>query len=252
MGRQARTASREVRQARAAAARRARKRNRILSAAGGVVIVGLVVAIVVALVNAAGDRPDPAAVAADVVAPAGATAAGAIPIGAATAPVTVDVYLDYMCPFCGRFERANGAEIDRLVAEGTVRLNLHPLAFLDRASAGTRYSTRAANAVATVADAAPGTILAFTTALFADQPEEGGPGLSDEQIATLARQAGVTGDVVDRFAARAFQPWIAASTETTMTQITGTPTVKINGKLFTGDLYTAGPLTQAITAAKAR
>jgi protein-disulfide isomerase len=34
------------------------------------------------------------------------------------------------------------------------------------------------------------------------------------------------------------------------TGISSTPTVKINGEVFKGDLYTTGPLTQAVTAAK--
>ena len=155
-----------------------------------------------------------------------------------------------MCPFCGRFERANGTEIQRLLADGTIRVNLYPLAFLDPQSAGTRYSTRAANAVATVADAAPDKVHAFNMALFARQPQEGGPGLTDAQLAATARDAGVPQDVVDRFTAQTFQPWIVQSTEKALKQISGTPTVKINGKVFRGDLYTAGPLTQAVTAAK--
>nr|BFE78104.1 hypothetical protein GCM10020093_007050 [Planobispora longispora] len=163
----------------------------------------------------------------------------------------LEVYLDYMCPFCGRFERANSGELDRLVADGTVRLELYPLSFLDRMSNGTDYSTRAANAVATVADHAPGKLLAFNTALFAHQPAEGGDGLSDDEIAELARDAGVPQDVVNLFAGRVFQPWVEASTAAVFqTGIQGTPTVKINGEVFTGDLYTTGPLTAAVTAAE--
>jgi protein-disulfide isomerase len=156
-----------------------------------------------------------------------------------------------MCPYCGRFDRANADEIDRMVAAGTVRLEVYPLSFLDKTSNGTRYSTRAANAVATVADRAPDKVLAFTQALFARQPREGSEGLTDAQIADLARSAGVGQDVINTFAARTFEPWIAKFTETAFAGgVTGTPTVKINGTVFKGDLYTAGSLTDAITAAK--
>ena len=112
----------------------------------------------------------------ELVVPTTATANGAISVGKANAPVKLEVYLDYMCPFCGRFERANGGELDRLVADGTVQLHLYPLSFLDRLSNGTRYSTRAANAIVTVADRAPDKVLAFNSALFADQPAEGSSG----------------------------------------------------------------------------
>jgi protein-disulfide isomerase len=248
----ARTAARQARNAKALAQQRARRRNRIVAAVGGLVILGLLVAIVVSLVNAAGSDPTPDA-AADkpFVAPANATAAGAIPIGNAAAPVKVAIYLDYMCPFCGRFERANSDELERLVADGTIRIDLHVLSFLDKASSGTRYSTRTANAIATVADRAPNKLLAFNSALFARQPEEGSSGLSNDEIASLAGGAGVPQDVVNEFVDGTFEPWIAKVTKDAFASgITGTPTVKINEKLFQGDLYTAGPLTQAINAAK--
>lgn len=118
-------------------------------------------------------------------------------------------------------------------------------------SQGTRYSTRAANAVATVADGAPDKVLAFSAALFADQPAEGTDGLSDDEIAKLASDAGVPPEVVARFPELTFEPWVTASTGAVFdTGVTGTPTVKINGAVFRGYLYTAGPLTQAVTAAK--
>jgi protein-disulfide isomerase len=215
-----------------------------------VIILALLAAIAFVLLDAAGDQQSPSPSSSSTAVPAGTTAAGAIVVG--TGPVTVTVYLDYLCPYCARFERANSVELERLVADGTVRLELHPLAFLDDASRGTRYSTRTANAVATVADQAPGAVLAFNDALFARQPSEGGPGLTDEQIRSIATGAGVPADVAATFTARRFEHWVAVSTDTAFQRggVTGTPTVKINGKVFDGDLYTAGPLTAAITAAK--
>ena len=183
--------------------------------------------------------------------PTTATANGAISVGNANAPVRLEVYLDYMCPFCGRFERANGAELGQLVADGTVQLHLYPLSFLDRSSSGTKYSTRAANAIATVADRAPDKVLTFNQALYAGQPAEGSSGLSDDQIASLAANSGVPPEVISLFHERIFEPWVSESTNAVFrTGISGTPTVKINGAVFKGDLYTNGPLTQAIMAAK--
>ncbi len=257
MGVQARTRAREIRAAREAEHRRAAKRKRIISAVGGLVIVGLLVAIGVAVVKAASGNDDTSTATGPtngvVVAPAGATAGGALTVGQADAPVRVEIYLDYMCPYCGRFERANGGELNRLVADGTARLELYPLAFLDRMSQGSEYSTRTANAAATVADQAPDKLLAFNQALYERQPEEGTRGLSDDEIATLAREAGVPGEVVASFHENRFRPWVAATTEKVLNGgVSGTPTVKINGTVFTGDLYTVGPLTQAIVAAKAK
>jgi len=251
VGKQARTIGKQQRLAAAAAARRRARRHRLLGYGGGVVIVGLLVAIVVAVVNAVGGSPEAEADAPTaLVVPANTTAAGAITIGDAAAPVKVEVYLDYMCPFCGRFDRANAEQLRHLVAAGTIRLEMYPLSFLDKASSGSRYSTRAANAVATVADRAPDEVLAFSQALYAHQPHEGGEGLPNGQIAGLARDAGVPQEVIDAFAKRSFEPWIAQVTERAFAGgVTGTPTVKINGVVFKGDLYSAGPLAEAITAA---
>jgi protein-disulfide isomerase len=251
VGKQERYAARERRAAEAAAKRRVRKRNQIIASVGGLVIVGLIVAIVVSLVNATGGAKDATATGKPLVAPTTATAGGALVLGKATAPVRLEIFLDYMCPYCGRFERANAGELDRLVADGTVRIELYPLAFLDKMSNGSRYSTRAANAVATVADRAPEQVQALNQALFASQPAEGSDGLSDTEIARLAAQAGVPSDVVSQFTERKFEPWVVASTSAVFaTGVTGTPTVRINGTRFSGDLYTAGPLTKAIEAAK--
>ncbi len=253
MSKQARTLSRELRQARVLAGQQARRRQRLVMSGGAIVILGLVVAIVVSLIAAAGRGGEPDAVAGPVVVPAGATAAGALQVGRADAPVRVEVYLDYMCPFCGRFERANGDELNRLLADGTARLELHVLSFLDDASSGTRYSTRAANAVASVADRAPDRLLAFHAALYADQPDEGSRGLTDDQIAELARRAGVPDNVVATFSERTFEPWIVRVTKAAFSGgVTGTPTVRINGKVFEGDLYTAGALTRAVLDARSR
>ena len=253
MGKQQRYAARERRVAKAVAEQRARRRNRILASVGGLVIVGLVVAIVVGLVNAAGGDGAKGVAASQktLVTPANATAAGALAFGKADAPVRLEIYLDYMCPYCGRFERANAGELVRMVADGSVRLELYPLSFLDKMSNGTRYSTRAANAVATVADRAPDKVQGFSTALFTSQPAEGTDGLPDGELAKLARSAGVPEDVVTRFTEGIYEPWVEASTSAVFaTGVTGTPTVKINGVRFSGDLYTAGPLTRAVVAAK--
>jgi protein-disulfide isomerase len=218
--------------------------------AGIVIVAVLLVAIVFTIFRAAGEDPGakPAA-SGPVVVPTGAVD-GALVVGQAGAPVKVEVYLDYMCPYCGQFERANGDEIDRLIGAGTARLYLYPLAFLDEMSGETRYSTRAANAVATVYDQAPDKVLAFNNALFAYQPPEGSAGLSDDEIVGLAGQAGVPPAVSGDFDERTFEPWVAASTRKAFDAgLEGTPTVKINGVKFEGDLYTVGPFTHAVTEA---
>src|SRR5919112_5264759 len=84
------------------------------------------------------------------------TPAAAVDQGTAFAvgsgPVTVDIYEDFMCPICREFETASGATLKQLAANGKVTIRYHPIAILDEASNGTRYSTRAAAAAAAAAE----------------------------------------------------------------------------------------------------
>ncbi|MCL2788572.1 MAG: thioredoxin domain-containing protein, partial [Micrococcales bacterium] len=105
--------------------------------------------------------------------------------------VRLDLYSDYMCPYCGRFEMEFGATIQGLIDSGDVAFVLHPVSILDAYSQGTNYSTRASRAAMSVAVGAPEAFGAFNEALFAQQPEENTKGLDDEAIAEIAKQAGV-------------------------------------------------------------
>jgi protein-disulfide isomerase len=250
MTNQARPRTQELRRVQQEAALKRAKQRRILMSVGAVVIVGLLAAIAVTLVQAADQDDPPAAVAGTGLVPQHLSAAGAIPVGAADAPVAVEIYFDYMCPACGAFEAANSAELDRLITSGVARVELRPISFLDEQSDGTRYSTRSANAVAVIADSAPDLAWDFHDSMYAHQPPEGGKGLSDEQIAALATDVGVPADVVDRFTDDTFEAWVASVTQDAFDGgLTGTPTVKINGVVFAGDLFEVGPLTEAIESA---
>src|SRR5690606_35380836 len=129
-----------------------------------------------------------------------------IPVGSPDAPVTVSVYFDYMCPACGRFEEANSAELDRMVEEAEALVELRPISFLDRTSQGTEFSTRAANALATVTAESPQHAWAFHQAMFENQPQEGTGGLNDARIAEIAQDAGVPEEVTDLFEDRTYEP----------------------------------------------
>jgi protein-disulfide isomerase len=213
-----------------------------------VVIIGLVAAIGIVVFRAASDKPSGGT--RTLVPPANIVVNGAIPVGDASAPTTVEIYLDFMCPACGQFEQTNGDELDRLIRTGATKVELHPMSFLDRTSRGTKYSTRAANALATVADRAPQHVWAFVRALYDNQPREGTAGLSDERIAQLAVEVGIGREAVDAFDELLFEPWVTSVTEAAFASgVRGTPTVKINGTVFEGDLYSLGPLTRAVEAA---
>ena len=116
-----------------------------------------------------------------------------------------------------------------------------------------------------MADEAPEQFLDFNAALFANQPAENTEGLSDEEIAQVARDAGVPDEVVSRFTAadgeeewRVFAPYVASLTNeasTTLASAGGsgeftTPAIVIDGARWEEDWQQPGALTQAVTAAK--
>lgn len=106
------------------------------------------------------------------------------------APVEVVVYEDFMCPACQQFEEMQGSNIDLLIDEGVISVEYRMLSFLDRAST-TDYSTRAMNAYLTVVGDGVGDIgEQFRKTLFLNQPAEGGPGLSDEDLVDIAVNLG--------------------------------------------------------------
>src|SRR5699024_8128059 len=62
----------------------------------------------------------------------------------------------------------------------------------ERAPEGTKYSLRAANAAACVANYEPDQYWNLNTILFENQPEETGPTPDDKQLKKWVEQAGVT------------------------------------------------------------
>ena len=159
--------------------------------------------------------------------PAGATPEGdGIVLG--DGPAVVEAYIDFLCPFCRAFEERSGATLDRLVAERSISLVYHPLGFLDRLST-TRYSSRAAAASGCASDEAH--FLQYKDVLFAQQPPEGGPGLSDAELIALGRPAGITETGFGRcVSARVYLPWAEYVTvRAAQRGVSGTPSVFVQG-----------------------
>ena len=160
--------------------------------------------------------------------------------------IDIQIYLDYLCPFCKQFEDTNSDQIASLIESGAVTYEVHPISFLDRASLGTRYSSRAANAAACVADESPNSFWNFNQAMFANQPAEQTAGLSDDEIVDIV--LGVEGiqagdDIEECIRDEEFKNWVTEITAyasnfgvpgTDVTAIKGTPTVLVNGVQYEG------------------
>jgi protein-disulfide isomerase len=159
--------------------------------------------------------------------PAGTTPEGdGVALG--QGPVRIDAYIDFMCPFCRQFEERSGAFLDRLLDSGAVTLVYHPLGFLDRLST-TRYSSRASAASGCASDF--GAFKPYKDALFANQPPEGGPGLSQEELVELGRVVGLRDQRFERCVLEeAHLPWTDFVTQVAAERgISGTPSVFVGG-----------------------
>lgn len=154
-------------------------------------------------------------------------------------PVHIVTYIDFGCPYCQLFETANTAQIRDLVASGNATYEVHPINLLANQFQGSRYSARAANAAACVAEFDPDAFLDVSEAFFAQQPAETSAGLSNGEIITLLEGAGVdSAEVRDCVNNESFKGWVTAATQRALTgplpnteeaRITGTPTVLVNG-----------------------
>jgi protein-disulfide isomerase len=176
--------------------------------------------------------------------PAGATPEGdGVVVG--HGPVRVDAFIDFLCPFCRRFELSSGPALASLVADGLVSLAYHPMNFLDEAST-TNYSTRAAAASGCAADG--GRFVQYAHALFASQPPEGGPGLSDMELTDIGRAVGLGGAAFTLCLAEArYLDWPAYVTaRATALGVDATPTVLVKGAAVRPD---ARAITAAVAAA---
>jgi protein-disulfide isomerase len=234
------------RAAEAAARQRAQRRRRTIIGAMAAAVAVLVALVVVIVVQT--QRTSTSAKAA---VPANTVDGTAVAVGSADAPVTVDLYEDFQCPNCKAFEDANGTTLAGLVADGTVQVRYHGMAFLDT-SANDSYSTRALDAAAVVvATAGPDAFQAFHDLLFANQPREGGSGLSDDQLVEYAAQAGADGSsVAQEIRDLTYGDWVKTATDRASKDgVTGTPTVFVNGQELT-DLSAHG-LTAAVQTAQA-
>ena len=182
--------------------------------------------------------------------PAGFTPDGVVSVGSDQAPVTLTLVEDFACPACQAFEAANASLFESYAGGDEVRLDYRPIAFLDRVSTD-GYSSRALNAAACVVDADEADWPAMHDALYASQPAEGGPGLSEDELVSLAVGAGADEqDVRSCIADDTFGSWVESTTASVTDQswFTGTPTVLVNGEPL-DDVSTAG-IQQAVEDAR--
>lgn len=217
-----------------------RRRRAGLVTAAALVAVAVVAVVVVAIVSGTEDEA-PQAV------PPSFSESGGYTTGDPDAPVAVSVYQDYQCPFCAQFEAANTDFVDERREAGDIAVTYYPLDLLRRLG---DYSARAASAAACVAEEAPEQFGAFNDALYENQPQEGSGGLTDEQIAAVAADAGVPDEVEGCITSGRYTEWVSRITDDVDERVQGTPTVLVDDEVVPVDQFQAA-VEQALEAAPA-
>lgn len=155
---------------------------------------------------------------------------GAIVLG--EGPNVLEEYVDFMCPYCHQYHDTYSEDVAGLVEDGQLTLEVHPISILDSQSQGTQYSTRAASATYCVVDDNVDAVYPFMDALFKNAPSEGSGGLDDEELISLAEQAGASSDVESCITGGDYMEFVTARTQETPVAPgasgISTPTVLLN------------------------
>lgn len=193
---------------------------------GGVIAVVLAVVLVGVLVQGARDTS------ADVTAPPAGSGEYGVTIGDPDAPREVVIYEDFLCPFCAVLEGETRTGLAELADDGQVYVEYRPFELLSRFG---DYSARATNAFKVVLEeSGPETAKEFHDLLFENQPAEDGEHPDDDQLVEWAVEAGADEAAVeDGIRDQAQSDWVAAATEAAdAAGVPGTPTVLVDGEVF--------------------
>jgi len=154
-------------------------------------------------------------------------------LGRADAPVTLEIWSDYQCPYCGELARVYLPRVARdFVASGEVRVVARDIAFLDRGTSA--ESTDAATAAACAAD--QGRFWAFHDLLMWNQSGENRGAFAPGRLEAMARQLGIDAGAWNACRAapvttRALADRVA---QAGALGIGSTPTLVINGHAIVG------------------
>lgn len=211
---------------RKAEAAKARTKNMIIA---GVAIVAVVAAIVLGAWIWNKNKPEDIATG-EGGKPNNVSAEGFVTIGKDDAPVTVSLYSDFMCPFCKQFEDKAMPVLQKYVDSGDVKIEYYSVAYLNRFSRNTKYSTRAAGAALCVANDKPEKFTDYVKALFDNQPAENTKGLTNDRMAEIGNEIGGPSNLGDCISQNTFEGFVDEYSEKTGEVANSTPTLIIGGE----------------------
>jgi protein-disulfide isomerase len=256
---QRQNAAREKARAMREEAKKKARRNRMFLQGGiglGIIVVLAVIAIVVVQVAKPTSSAGPKNMLSDGIVLTSTTqhvATPGVPDGGKPTPTKqaddgrahITIYEDLQCPVCQQFEQANSTQIGQWLDSGTASYEIHPISLpnLDAASNGNHYSSRAASAIGCVAQYSPNDFFTVNTAFYDNQPEENGHGKTDAQILSTIKKGGASSAAITSCVKdQRFKGWVKAASDralngkalpnSSLKQVTGTPTIIVNGKQY--------------------
>ena len=144
--------------------------------------------------------------------------------GDLTGVPVVDIWEDFQCPVCARFEQTNSDYLEKIIQEKKAKVVFHTLAFLGPESSLT------ANAAACASD--EDKFLGFHKAFYQTQPAENSGAVTTDYLVALGQGVGITSDKFKNCVTNLnYKGWVnnvAASGGEK--NINSTPTVFVNGK----------------------
>ena len=103
--------------------------------------------------------------------------------GKVDAPVVMVIYSDFACPYCTQFAQKVEPELNKLVKEGTLRIEWRDLAQISETSPLAAQAGRAA--------AKQGKFWEFHDAVYAAADPKGHPAYTEDSLVDFAKKAGV-------------------------------------------------------------
>ncbi|MCX4975273.1 DsbA family protein [Streptomyces sp. NBC_00554] len=172
-------------------------------------------------------------------------------IGKSTAKKTLEMYEDPRCPICAQFEQTVGATVDKGIEAGDYKVQYIGATFLDNSLSG-EGSKNALSALGAALNVSPEAFLEYKTALYSTKyhPEETDDKFKDDSylikvadtVSALKNntkfQTAVKDGTYDKWA-------LTMSAKFDDSGVTGTPTLKMDGKTLTGSDGQNAPMTVA-------
>ena len=142
---------------------------------------------------------------------------------------TINIWEDFQCPSCKRFEETNGARIADIIAQGKAKVVFNTLSFLGDESVVAGMGAGCA--------ADQGKFLEYKKFMYENQPEENGGTWTKPYVISLA---GAIGLDETKFGAclntDKYRKWLGnVSSAGAEANINGTPTYVINGNIIESD-----------------